>query len=74
MFEKNPVIIFGGMDVKQKTESLVDYGRKEGVVRPPAMNNPLNSGPRSSRQAVYRSVAVKVPGNLSPMIVHVKEF
>ena len=60
--------------MKRKTERLADPAKKEGVVRPPAMSSPLNAGPRIGRQAVYRSVAVKVPGNLSPMIVHVKEY
>ena len=60
--------------MKQKTERLVGPGKKEDVERPPAINNFLNPSPRSGRQAVYRSVAVKVPGNPSPMIVHVKEY
>ena len=60
--------------MKQKNERLVDPAKKTEVVRPPAMNSFLNPGPRVGRQAVYRSVAVKVPGNSSPMIVHVKEY
>ena len=60
--------------MKKKTESHVSPAKKEGFVSPFPKGSPFNPEPRNGKQGIYRSVAVKMPGNSSLMIVHVKEY
>jgi hypothetical protein len=64
----------GGIALKKKTETCISPTKKEGVVSPFPQGSPFNPEPRNGKQGIYRSVAVKVPGTSSPMIVHVKEY
>lgn len=60
--------------MKKKTETRVSPAKKEGVVNPFPKGSPFNPEPRNGKEGIYRSVAVKIPGTASPMIVHVKEY
>lgn len=60
--------------MKKKTETPVRPLKKEAVVNPFLKGSPFNQESRNGKQAIYRSVAVRIPGTTSPMIVHVKEF
>ena len=55
-------------------ELEADVAKKEGFVSPFPKGSPFNPEPRNGKQGIYRSVAVKMPGNSSLMIVHVKEY
>jgi len=60
--------------LKKKTGTRVSPAKKEGAVSPFPKGSPFNPEPRNGKEGIYRSVAVKIPGTASPMIVHVKEY
>jgi hypothetical protein len=64
----------GGINMNKKTKTLPDAAKKGKTLRPPKRGNPHKASPRPGREALYRSVAVRVPGNSSLMVVHVKEY
>ena len=64
----------GGIALKKKTEIPVRPSKKEAAFNPFLKGSPFSQESRSGKQAIYRSVAVRIPGTSSPMIVHVKEF
>ena len=60
--------------MNKKTKTLPDAAKKGENLRPPKSGNYHKPTPRPTREALYRSVAVRVPGNSSLMVVHVKEY
>lgn len=60
--------------MNKRTKTLTDATQKGETIRPPKGGNSHKPSPRPSREAHYRSVAVRVPGNSSLMVVHVKEY
>ena len=59
--------------MNKRTKTLTDAQKGE-TLRPRKSGNAHKPIPRSSREALYRSVAVRVPGTSSLMVVHVKEY
>jgi hypothetical protein len=60
--------------MNKKTKALPDSPKKGETLRPPKRGNSHKSSTRPGREALYRSVAVRIPGNSSLMVVHVKEY
>jgi hypothetical protein len=60
--------------MKKRTKTLPDAAKKGEILHPRKSGNSHKPSPRPSREALYRSVAVRVPGNSSLMVVHVKEY
>ena len=60
--------------MNKRTKTLTDAAQKGETLRPPKSGSSHKPIPRPSREALYRSVAVRVPGTSSLMVVHVKEY
>jgi hypothetical protein len=68
------VSLLGGINMNKKTKTLPVAAKKGETLRPSKRGNSHKQIPRPSREAHYRSVAVRIPGNSSLMVVHVKEY
>ena len=60
--------------MNKKIESVFQPVNKGGVDTPSTIGNPIRTKAKIGKQAFYRSVAIRIPGNNSLMVVHVKEY
>ena len=54
--------------MNKKIEAVFEPVKKGGV------DTPIRTKAKIGKQAFYRSVAIRIPGNNSLMVVHVKEY
>lgn len=74
MHERLHVSLLGGTKMNKRTKTLPDVAKKGETLHPRKGGNSHKPIPRPTREALYRSVAVRIPGNSSLMVVHVKEY
>jgi len=60
--------------MNRKIEAVFEPVKKVGVDPLPTIGNPIRTKAKIDKQAFYRSVAIRIPGNNSLMVVHVKEY